>query len=241
MSIFTFDFLIKIVIAIVLFSFVMVSYNWFAKRMFQVLENTATIAGYTKRVTSLKYAVAIIRVVVVFIYIIFLFILFDIPGSTFVSFLGLASVAISLLLREILLDYVFGFLILLEGKIRIDDEVVVEGFRGTVEIIELRTSKIRDGINGDLLIVSNRHFTKFIKKSNQKGFVIEANIQSTDYEQTANKIKEYYKGNSKIKKIDVLITKYNADKIEIQVIVEATQYTYKQLRQEVLEIMNEVQ
>lgn len=240
MQLFNAEFLIKVAIAIAIFASVMFGYNWFAKKVFRILENTSSIAGYTKRVTSLKYAIAIIRVVVVFVYVIFLFILFEIPGSTFVSFLGLASVAISLLLREILLDYVFGFLILLEGKIKIDDEVVLDGFKGTVEIIELRTSKIRDGVSGDVLIVSNRHFTKFVKKKSQNGFVVEANIQSTDYEEIANKVKSYYKDNSKVKKIDVIISKYNADKIEIQVIVDATGYTYKQLRQEILEIMNEV-
>lgn len=233
-------FLFKVVIAITLFVFIMTGYNWGVKRIFNVIENTSSINGYTKRKTSLKYIVAILRVVVVFIYIIFLFILFEIPGSTFVSFLGLAGVAVSLLLREVLLDYVFGFLLLLEGKVRIDDEISVEGFSGTVEIIELRTSRIRDGVTGDVFIVSNRHFTKFIKKKDQKGYVVEATIQTTAYEDVAREIKNHYAHNQNVKKIDVLISKYNADKMEIQVVVDMKNSTYKQIRQEILQIINEV-
>lgn len=233
-------FLMKIAIAIFLFAAIMTGYNWTVRRIFKVIENTSSISGYTKRKTSLKYVVAIMRVVVIFIYIIFLFILFEIPGSTFVSFLGLAGVAVSLLLREVLLDYVFGFLLLLEGNIKIDDEVSVEGFRGTVEIIELRTSRIRDGVNGDVFVVSNRHFTKFIKKKDQKGYVVEANIQATTYEEVSHKIQEHYKNNHNVNKIDVLISKYNADKIEIQVVVDIKNSTYKQTRQEILQIINEV-
>lgn len=232
--------IVKIAIAIIGFFVIMMGFNWSTKYLLQVLENTASIAGYTKRVTSFKYAIAAGRIAVVCLYIIFLFILFEIPGSTFVSFLGLFSVAVTLLIREILLDYVFGFLILLEGKIRIDDEVVVEGFQGTVEIIELRTTKIRDELNGDLLIVSNRHFTKFVKKKSQRGFAIEANIQSSAYEDVSAKIKRHYRDDHRIKKVDVTIVQYNAEKIEIQVIVDTTDYTYKQLRREILEMINEV-
>lgn len=233
-------FLIKVAIAIALFVFIMTGYNWGVKRIFKVIESTSSISGYTKRMTSLKYIVAIMRVVVIFIYIIFLFMLFEIPGSTFVSFLGLAGVAVSLLLREVLLDYVFGFLLLLEGNIKIDDEVSVEGFKGTVEIIELRTSRIRDGVSGDVFVVSNRHFTKFIKKKDQKGYVVEATIQAVAYEDVAKRIKEHYTANQNVKKIDVLISKYNADKMEIQVLADVKNSTYKQIRQEILQIINEV-
>lgn len=238
--VFTFELLIKIGVAILLFFIVTFGFQALKKYLFRIIENTASLAGYTKRLTSLKYALAVIRVIVIFIYVIFLFVFFEIPGSTIVSFFGLVSVAVSLLLREILLDYVFGFLILLEGKIRIDDEVIVEGFSGTVEIIELRTTKIRDGINGDVLVISNRHFTKFIKKKSQRGFTIDAIIQNEDYDKITNKIKTHYQNDKNIKQVDVVIVRYNVDKLEIQVIVDAKNYTYNHLKQEILQIMNEV-
>lgn len=234
------SFLIKIALAIGIFITVLGSYNWFTKRSLKLIESTSTISGYNARKTSLRYMIAIIRIIIFIIYGIFLFVLFDIPGSTIVSFFGLLGVATSLLLREILLDYVFGFIILIEGKVRIDDEVVVEGFRGTVETIELRTSRVRDQITGDVFIVSNRHFTKFIKKKNQKGYIIEASIQGTQYEEVASSIQSHYLNDAKVKKIDVQIVKYNTDKMEIQIIVDTEKYTYKQLRQEILQIINEV-
>lgn len=240
MNIITFGFIAKLAISTIVLIVTMVGFRAIKRKLIQIIENTSTVAGYTKRITSLKYSIAVIRVVIIFMYIIFLFIFFDIPGNTIISFLGLVSVAISLLLREVLLDYVFGFLILLEGKVRIDDEVKIEGFTGTVEIIELRTTKIRDGINGDILIISNRHFTKFIKKKSQRGFVIEASIQATNYEQISEQIKKHYVDDQNIKTIDVLITKYNADKMEIQIIVDSEKYTYNHLKQEILKIINEV-
>lgn len=240
MNVFNIEFIFRIVIASVVLVVTLLLFRTIKKHLAKIIETTSTVTGYTKRVTSLKYAIACIRISLIFLYVIFLFLFFEIPGNTIVSFLGLVSVAITLLLREILLDYIFGFLILLEGKIRIDDEVVVEGFKGTVETIELRTTKIRDGINGDIMILSNRHFTKFVKKKNQSGFVIDAIIPGDHFDAVSSKIKQHYADDKQIRKIDVVISRYNVDKIEIDVIVDAKNYTYNQLKQEVLKIINEV-
>lgn len=240
MDFLTVDFIIKIVVACFVFGAIVVGFRAIRQYLVTIIESSGNLSANAKRTTSLKYALAVVRVIVSFVYVIFLFVLFDIPGNTIVSFFGLVSVAISLLLREVLLDYVFGFLILLEGKLKIGDEVVVEGFKGTIEIIELRTSKVRDGITGDVFIVSNRHFTKFIKKKSRQGFMIEVNVPIADYEVISAKIKHYYENVERIKDINIIAIKTSADKIEVQITIDAINCTYDSLRQEILKIISEV-
>lgn len=240
MEIFTIDFVIKVIIAFISIALIITGFKMMTKYVLRMVETNGTLAVSAKRTTSLKYALAVVRVVIIFIYIIFLFVLFNIPGNTIVSFFGLVSVAISLLLREVLLDYVFGFLLLLEGKVRIGDTVVVEGFQGTVEIIELRTSKLRDGVSGDVFVVSNRHFTKFIRKKSSRGFTVEVSIPVASYEIIASRIKQHYANTGKIKYVDIIVTKTSVEKMDIQIIIDAQDGTYDNLKQEILKIISEV-
>lgn len=240
MKFLTVDFIVRVAIALLVLISIGIGFKAMRKYILRIIESTGTLSVNAKRATSLKYALAVVRVIVIFIYIVFLFVLFDIPGSTIVSFFGLVSVAISLLMREILLDYVFGFLILLEGKVRIGDEIVVEGFKGTVEIIELRTSKLRDGITGDVFIVSNRHFTKFIRKKSRQGFIIDVTLPVDKYEESTRRINSYYRSSERVKRIDFVMAKTTAEKTDVQIIVDAINYTYDNLRQEILQIISEV-
>lgn len=75
---------------------------------------------------------------------------------------GIAGLAISLGAQSLIKDFIGGFLIVIENQFGLDDFVEIEGVKGTVEAINLRTVSLRDYTgklhivpNGDIRILSN--------------------------------------------------------------------------------------
>ena len=60
-----------------------------------------------------------------------------------VATLGLSSVAIGFAFQDIFKNFLSGILILLQRPFRIDDQIVIGDYEGTVEQIDIRTTKLR--------------------------------------------------------------------------------------------------
>ena len=79
------------------------------------------------------------------------------PGlslSSFITTLGLSSVAIGFAFQDIFKNFLSGILILIQRPFRIDDQIIVGDYEGTVEQIDLRTTKICT-YNGEMVLVPN--------------------------------------------------------------------------------------
>lgn len=60
-----------------------------------------------------------------------------------VATLGLSSVAVGFAFQDIFKNFLSGILILLQRPFRIDDQIIVGDYEGTVEQIDIRTTKLR--------------------------------------------------------------------------------------------------
>lgn len=74
--------------------------------------------------------------------------------QTFVTALGLGSVAIGFALKDILSNLVSGLFILAMRPFEVNDQIVIGETEGTVECVELRTTHIRT-YDGRLVLVPN--------------------------------------------------------------------------------------
>lgn len=75
-------------------------------------------------------------------------------SSGLLTFLGLFSAALGLGFRPLVSDYLSGFIFLFEDQYSIGEKVEIFGVEGTVESIELRTTRLR-APSGELFIVPN--------------------------------------------------------------------------------------
>lgn len=96
-----------------------------------------------------------------------------IPGFTpgqLVSILGLSSVAIGFAFRDILQNFLAGILLLLSEPFRIGDQIVVNGFEGTVEEIQTRATFMRTYDGRRVVIPNSNLFTNSVtvNTANQK-------------------------------------------------------------------------
>ena len=71
-----------------------------------------------------------------------------------VATLGLSSVAIGFAFQDIFKNFLSGILILIQRPFRIDDQIVIGDYEGTVERIDIRTTKIRT-YGGERVLMPN--------------------------------------------------------------------------------------
>ncbi len=80
-----------------------------------------------------------------------------------IATLGLGSVAVSFAFQDIFKNFLAGILLLLQEPFRIGDQIIVDNYEGTVEQIDIRTTKIRT-YNGERVILPNANvFTSAIQ------------------------------------------------------------------------------
>ena len=75
-----------------------------------------------------------------------------VPLTTFVTVLGVAGLGISLAMQDVLKSFVAGTFLLFERPFRIGDEIAVKSERGVVEHIGIRTTRLRNADNVQIII-----------------------------------------------------------------------------------------
>ncbi|MGE3272994.1 MAG: mechanosensitive ion channel family protein [Chloroflexota bacterium] len=85
-----------------------------------------------------------------------------IPLTTFVTVVGVAGLGISLAMQDILKSFVAGTYLLFERPFRIGDEISVKDQRGTVEHIGIRTTRLRNTDNVQIIIPNSVMFAEMV-------------------------------------------------------------------------------
>ena len=80
-----------------------------------------------------------------------------------VATLGLSSVAIGFAFQDIFKNFLSGILILIQRPFRIDDQIVIGDYEGTIEQIDIRTTKIRTYTGERILMPNSEVFTSAIR------------------------------------------------------------------------------
>ncbi|MGB3531934.1 MAG: mechanosensitive ion channel family protein [Microcoleaceae cyanobacterium] len=80
-----------------------------------------------------------------------------------VATLGLSSVAIGFAFQDIFKNFLAGVLLLLQEPFRIDDQVIIGNYEGTVEKIDIRTTKIRTYQGEQVLLPNSTVFTSAVQ------------------------------------------------------------------------------
>ncbi len=78
----------------------------------------------------------------------------DFSPSKLFEILGLGGIAVGFGLRDLLQNFVSGILLLLAEPFRIGDQIIVNGFEGTVENIEVRATTIKT-YDGRRVVIPN--------------------------------------------------------------------------------------
>lgn len=170
-------------------------------------------------INGVKYFIFIVAVLL-------LLEVYEIDTKSIIASLGIIGVILGLALQDLLKDFIAGLSILLENQYAVGDNVTIGDFRGNVESIGLKATKLK-AYTGEVKIISNRNITEVINHSLSSsraivdfGVAYETDLKKLEHvlDQLCEKLTESLpslKG-----KVEVVgITKLNSSSIEYRMTV----------------------
>jgi len=127
--------------------------------------------------------------------------LFGVDVNTIVASVGIAALVIGFGAESLVADVVTGLFLMFENQYNVDDIVEVDGFRGTVSEIGIRTTSIMDP-GGNIKIINNSDMKNILNRSDNTSRAISdiAVPYETDLEALEQKLpalmEEIYAANS---------------------------------------------
>ncbi|AGI47705.1 Small-conductance mechanosensitive channel [Thermoplasmatales archaeon BRNA1] len=142
--------------------------------------------------TAAKLMISFTRYAIFIIAILFILTAWGADTRTLLVSAGILGLIIGLGAQSLIADIIAGMFIVFDGEYKVGDVIVVNSWRGTVEEIGIRTTKIVD-TGGNIKYINNSHISEVINKSQDLSLVsstlcipYEANLIETEL-----KIKEY--------------------------------------------------
>lgn len=116
----------------------------------------------------------------------------NVPTPTLLAGAGILGLALSFGAQSLIEDVISGLFIIFEKQFLVGDVIEIEGFRGIVSEIGIRTTKFED-LNGDIKILNNSDIRGAINTSNQLSIAI-CHI-SISYSEDIKKVEEIIEKN----------------------------------------------
>jgi len=157
--------------------------RFFLHRILARNKRSATIA---KLVNSfIKYLIFIIA---------FMLILnaWGVDTATLLASAGILSLVIGLGAQSLIADILAGVFIVFEGEYQVGDIVIIDGWRGTVDEIGIRTTKIIDW-QGNIKIINNSAISSIINQS--KELSVTTCVVAVDYRESIPRVELVIKNN----------------------------------------------
>lgn len=111
-----------------------------------------------------KYAAAIVAVIAILS-------VWGVDTKTLIASAGIVTLIIGLGCQSLVSDIVAGLFIIFEGDFLVGDVVVIDGWRGTVQAIGIRTTKIIDAA-GNVKIINNSNISDIVNNTKELSLAI---------------------------------------------------------------------
>lgn len=115
---------------------------------------------------------------------------FGVDTKSIVTSLGIVGVVTGLALQDLLKDFVAGISIVLENQFAIGDIVTIDGFKGTVTMFTLKTTRIKS-LTGEEKIIANHLISSVVNHTHNNSIaVVDVSVA---YEEDVEKVDEVLK------------------------------------------------
>ena len=143
-------------------------YQIIKKTINRILERDKTRNKIDKKGrTVVKLFTNIIKYVIITIVGVLILQIYGVNVNSLVAGLGLVSVVAGLAIQDPLKDIVTGVNIITDDYFSLGDVVRIDDIEGKVVYLGVRTTKIKDTANGNILVLANRNINKVIKVSDE--------------------------------------------------------------------------
>ncbi|MBD9099081.1 mechanosensitive ion channel family protein [bacterium] len=152
-----------------------------------LLKNNVSSKHRRKLETSKSIITNFVKYFIIIITILSILSLYHVDVSKIFAGLGIATAVLSLAFQDVAKDFLAGLAILLEDQFEIGDNVSINGFRGDVISMGLKTTRIKD-YKGAVKIISNHTINEVINYSlNPSLAVVDISVS---YESDLNEVEK---------------------------------------------------
>ncbi|MFI3251943.1 MAG: mechanosensitive ion channel [bacterium] len=144
--------------------FIMSSLSYINKAVYYLLHK---VFNHTARSeTILKMLFSFIKYGVAIVAILYILTLWGVDADTLLTSAGGLALVVGLGAQALISDVLAGVFIVFEGEFNVGDIVVIDGWRGKVLSIGIRSTKFRD-IYGDIKTINNSQITTVVNKTKE--------------------------------------------------------------------------
>lgn len=152
-----------------------------------LIKNNVSSKHKRKLETSKSIIINFVKYLIIIITILSILSIYHIDVSKIFAGIGIATAVLSLAFQDIAKDFLAGIAILLEDQFEIGDNVSINGFRGDVIAMGLKTTRVKD-YKGAVKIISNHTINEVINYSlNPSLAVVDISVS---YESNLNEVEE---------------------------------------------------
>ncbi len=130
-----------------------------------------TFAWLRKGLSIISLLCSFIKYIATIIIVFCILATFGVDTSALLAGLGILSLVIGLAVQPLLQDIIAGLFIVFEKTYDVGDVVVVDGFRGTVVEIGIRTTKLQDA-GGDVKVINNSDIRTLVNMTSELSLAI---------------------------------------------------------------------
>lgn len=153
---------------------------------------TKCFAKTNRGITILRLLHSFLRWMIVIIAAFAILSTWGVNTFTLLASAGVLTLVIGLGAQSLVADVVAGLFIVIEGEYLVGDIVVIDGWRGTVKEIGIRTTKVEDA-GGNLLIINNSEIKSLINQTTELS--VAKCVMSVDYSEDIERVEEVIKSN----------------------------------------------
>ena len=156
---------------------------------------------HKKQVTLMNFFINLARVICLIIAILIILEIYGIKTSMIVASLGAVTVVVGLAFQDILKDFIAGFSFIFEDSYNVGDWVTINGFKGEVISIGMKTTRIK-AYEGEILIINNGSITQVINHTASNSMaIVDVNVS---YDSDIDKVEKVLNELCNELKIDTL-------------------------------------
>ena len=152
----------------------------------------AIFRGTPRRVTIGRLVNSIFKVVVWVVCVIAILAVWGIDLTALIAGAGVLTLIIGLGMQSLIADVVAGIFIVCDGTLQVGDIVTIDGWRGTVQEIGIRNTKLIN-YSGDIRVANNSTIKVFINQSRENSYPTV--IVGVPYEENLQHVKEVFETN----------------------------------------------
>ncbi len=145
------------------------------KRLFKASSARVANAQRRQRVDTIRtLVVSVEKYVVIFIAIVIILSIFGVNVTSMVAGLGIVTAIVGLAFQDLAKDIIAGVSLATENQFDVGDNVEINGFRGNVISLGLKTTKLQS-YKGHIKCIANRDITEVTNYSDRNGLA-EVNV-----------------------------------------------------------------